>query len=74
MLKLRARSISKPLHILSNNSVINECFLNELKKANTIPVHKKGDKQIIKNYPPVSLLSICSKIFGKLSLILSSDI
>ena len=66
MLKLCARSISKPLHILSNNSVINECFLNELKKANIIPVHKKGDKQIIKNYQPISLLSICSKIFGKI--------
>ena len=65
MLKLCATWISKPLHILFDNSIINECFPNEWKKANTIPVHK-GDKQIIKNYPPVSLLSICSKIFGKI--------
>ena len=50
MLKLCAKSISKPLHILDNNSVINECFPNQWKKANVIPVYKKGDKQIINNY------------------------
>ena len=65
-LKLCATSISKPLHILSNNSVINECFPNEWKKAHVILVHKKGDKQIIKNYRPVSLLPICGKIFEKI--------
>ena len=50
MLKLCTKSISKPLNILFNNCVINECFSNEWKKANIIPVHKKGDKQIIKYY------------------------
>ena len=42
-------SISKPLHILFNNGVINECFPIKSKKTNFIPVHKKGGKQI-KNY------------------------
>ena len=41
MLKSCATSISKPLHILFNNSVISECFPNEWKKVNVIPVHKK---------------------------------
>ena len=36
------------------------------KKCNIIPVHKKGDKQIIDNYRPVSLLPICGKISEKL--------
>ena len=63
MLKLCALSILKPLYILFNNSVINECFPNEWKKANIISVHKNGDKQIIKNYRPVPLLPICSKMF-----------
>ena len=66
MLKLCATSISKLLHILCNNSVKNECFPNELKEANVIPVHKKGDKQIIENYKPVLLLPICGKIFEKI--------
>ena len=35
-------------------------------KYNIIPVHKKGDKQIIDNYRPVSLLPVCGKIFEKL--------
>ena len=61
--KLCATSISKPLHILFNNSVANECFPNEWKKENIIPVHKKDDKPMIKNYRPVSLLNICGKIF-----------
>ena len=61
-----ATSISKPLHILFNNSVVNECFPNEWVKANIIPVHKKVDKKIIKNHRPVSLLRICCKIFEKI--------
>ena len=33
---------------------------------NVVPIHKKGDKQILKNYRSVSLLPICSKIFERL--------
>ena len=36
------------------------------KKANVVLVHKKGDKQILKKYRPVSLLPICGKIFERL--------
>ena len=35
-------------------------------KANVTPVHKKGDKQVLKDYRPMSLLPICWKIFEKL--------
>ena len=31
-----------------------------------VPVHKKGDKQMLRNYRPVSLLPICGKIFERL--------
>ena len=34
--------------------------------ANVVPAHKKSDKYILKNYQPVSLLSICGKIFERL--------
>ena len=40
-------------------------FSKSIEKANIIPGHKK-DKQRIKNYRPVSLLPICSKIFEKI--------
>ena len=36
------------------------------KKANVAPVFKKGDKQCVKNYRPVSLFPICSKIFERI--------
>ena len=36
------------------------------KSANVTPVHKKGSKQIIKNYRPISLLPIFAKIFERI--------
>ena len=41
-------------------------FPNEWKKVNVVPVHKKGDKQILKNYRPILLLPITGKIFERL--------
>ena len=35
-------------------------------KSNIVPVYKKGDKKLIKNYRPVSLLPICGKLMEKL--------
>ena len=65
MIKICASSIAKPLAIFFRNFLESECFLKEWKKANIVPVHKKHGKQLIKNYRPVSLLPICSKIFEK---------
>ena len=52
--------------MLFNNCIRDGVFPNEWKKANFIPVHKKGNKQLASNNCPVSLLPICSKIFEKL--------
>ena len=41
-------------------------FLMNGKKANFVPVHKKGNKQKIKNYRSISLLPICSRKFERL--------
>ena len=65
MIKMGASSISKPLLILFRNCLESECFPKEWKKDNKILIHKKHDKQLIKNYWPISLLPICSKIFEK---------
>ena len=65
IIKMCASSIAKPVAILFRNCLESECFPKEWKKANIVPVHKKHDKQLIKNYRPVSLLPICSKIFEK---------
>ena len=41
-------------------------FLNNWKKSNFVPIHKKDDKQLLQNYRPVSLLPICGKIFQRI--------
>ena len=43
-----------------------EVFPSEWKKANIVPIHKKGEKTL-ENYLPVSLLPICGKILGRLT-------
>ena len=65
MIKLCGQFIVKPLSILLK-MIDNGIFPDIWKKSNIIPVHKKGDKQIIDNYRHVSLLPICGKIFEKL--------
>ena len=41
-------------------------FPTEWKMANVVPIHKRDDKQNVKNYRPVSLLPIFGKIFERL--------
>ena len=42
-------------------------FPEEWKKANVVPVHKKGDHQCVKNHRPASLLPVFTKIFERLT-------
>ena len=65
-IKLCGNSIYKTLSIIFNDWLNEGKFLHEWKKANVVPVHKKGDKQSLKNYRPISLLPICNKIFERL--------
>ena len=66
MLKLYQKSILKPLKLIFENCLRTRLFPDQLKKANAVPIHKKGDKQLIENYRPVSLLSVCGKVFESL--------
>ena len=65
MLKICDSSVIKPLIIIFNTSLTSGTFPSAWKKANIIPIHKKGDKMDIKNYRPISLLPICGKLFEK---------
>ena len=66
MIKICDTALLEPLSILFHNC-LKECVFPEIwKKANVVPIHKKGDKQIINNYRPISLLPVVSKIFEKI--------
>ena len=66
MLKICGKTICKLLECIFRECLNTGLFPLEWKKANLVPIYKKGDKQCFINYRPVSLLPICSKIFEEL--------
>lgn len=65
-LKNCANELCVPLTIIFNMSLKEGVFPSIFKRANVVPIFKSGDKCAVKNYRPVSLLSIVSKLFEKL--------
>ena len=63
MLKICGNTICKPLELIFKQALTTGVFPSQWKKGNIIPCYKKGNKQNIKNYSPVSLLPICGKFF-----------
>ena len=61
MLKICGDTICKPLELIFKQALTTGVFSSERKKGNIVPCYKKGDKQNIKSYRPVSLLPISGK-------------
>ena len=70
MIKICDTSIFKPLELISRSCLKNGEFPTEWKKANVVPAHKKGDKQKLKNYRPISLFPVAGKTFERILYIL----
>ena len=66
MLLICDDTIVTPLKIIFENIIATGIYPDLWKSANITPIHKKSDKQLIKNYRPISLLPICSKMFEKI--------
>ena len=66
MIRIRDKSLLKSLIILFKNSTKSYHYPDIWKRPNIIPVHKKNDKQLVKNYRPISLLPIFGKILEKI--------
>ena len=66
MIKSCGKPLCKPLEMIFKSCLIKGEYPSEWKKANVVPVHKKGDKQLLKNYRPISLLPIFGKIFERI--------
>ena len=66
MLLLCDESVVLPLKIIFRSILSTSAYPNIWKLANVTPIFKKGDKQLIENYRPISLLPICGKCFEKI--------
>ena len=66
MIKLCGKSIATPLKLIFKSMLEEGTFPDDWKRSNVVPVHKKEDRNLIKNYRPISLLPIFSKILERL--------
>ena len=55
-----------PITHVMNLSIINGVVPTEIKVAKLVPIYKSGDRRLINNYRPVSVLPCYSNILGKL--------
>ena len=65
VLKACRLEICKPLTLIINQMLTTGIFPDDLNVAKVIPLFKKGKKEILDNYRPISLLPSISKIFER---------
>ena len=65
MLLLCVDTVTLPLQVIFS-FLSTSIYPDMWKLANVTPIFKKGDKQLMKNYRPISLLPICGKILEKI--------
>ena len=58
-------NIALTLKLLFETKLKEKKFPDIWKLANVVPIHKKEEKKLLKNYRPISLLPIFSKIFER---------
>ena len=66
-IKICSRSHTLPLKIIFEHSIKKRKFPEIWKKANLVPVHKREDKMLVKNYHPITLLPIFGKMFERVT-------
>lgn len=65
IIKTVVTELAEVLSFLINLSIEQGCFPDRLKLSIVKPIHKKGKKDEIGNYRPITLIPIISKIFEK---------
>ena len=65
VLKLGAEFLVTPLTYMINTSIRTGKFPENWKIAKIVPLHKKGDRKEMKNFRPLSLLSVSGMILEK---------
>ena len=61
----KIHSIIKPLVYIFNKSIETGSVPTKFKIAKVVPVYKKGDSHLLKNYRPISILPCFSKLIEK---------
>jgi hypothetical protein len=61
-----AMTISRPLKHIFSLSLASGCVPSQFKFAKVIPVFKSGDRRLMDNYRPISLLNVFSKVLEKI--------
>jgi hypothetical protein len=65
ILKNCAKNLAVPLALLFRTSYYTCSIPNEWKSANVVPVFKKGSKNAVQNYRPISLTSLVMKVYER---------
>ena len=62
LLRMVADEIADVYTLLFQASLDQGCLPSDWKRANVVPIFKKGDRGRVENYRPISLTSVTSKI------------
>ncbi|CAK1594428.1 unnamed protein product [Parnassius mnemosyne] len=65
-IKNSATSLSLPLYLIYKASLCSGTFPDLWKKAKVVPIFKSDDEKDIRNYRPISILSVYAKVFESL--------
>ena len=66
LLKASKNVICLPLTLIINQTLTSGIFPDTLKIAKIIPLFKKGDRNLLENYRPISILPAISNIFERI--------
>ena len=65
MLTKTAAQIAPPLAMLFNKFLRLGIFPGDWKLVNIVPIFKKGKREFVENYRPISLLPVISKVLER---------
>ena len=69
------KAICTPLHLIFSFWIESGIFPTEWKMTNVVPIHKRDDKQNVKNYRPVSLWTFEHLIYNEMySFFIENDL
>ena len=66
ILQIAAPAVAQPLTKIFNKSIALGQFPLEWKAARVIPIFKKGQRTMLDNYRPISILPVVSKLIERI--------